>query len=74
MKQLTKQQRDFFQYLKDNHKCFGYVGTITEVLDTGEYTESNIGYLNDIVKIWKKCRTDASAMKSYGGLPKRYLK
>jgi len=74
MKKLNKEQRRFLEYIRDNHGSLGWSSRIARILNTGEYTESNIRYLNDIVKIWKKCRTDASAMKSYGGLPKRYLK
>ena len=74
MKKLTKQQRDFFQYLKDNHQCIGYPATIPEILHMGVYEEADRKYLNDIVKFWKQYRTDDRVMKSYGGLPKRYLK
>jgi hypothetical protein len=74
MIQLTKQQRDFFQYLKDNHRCMGYTGTIPSILDSGEYEETERRYLNDIVKDWKNNRANAGVMKSYGGLPTRYLK
>lgn len=71
---LTKEQRKFLEYLKENHRCFGYTGTIPEILAADGYSETEREYLNGLVATWRSGRTNTRLMNSYGGLPTKYLK
>lgn len=74
MKTLTIKQRKFLEYLRDNHKSFGYEGTIRDVLHDGCYESQNTAYMNMIAEEFKADRFNYNKCKRYGGLPTKYLK
>lgn len=50
MKQLTAEQRKFLEYVKYNHNCIGWGGTIELILETNEYSLTGEFSPNDVVR------------------------
>jgi len=73
MKQLNKEQREFLEYIRDNHRCMGWTGTVNEVLNKGEYSIATLAELNFIIKKFKASRLD-NYIQARFERPTKYLK
>lgn len=73
---LTDEQRKFLEYIKKEHDCLGYYGTVNTILDTGKYnTNSGDGRILVVVEAFREFR-DTGIHKGTGrrGIVKKYLK
>lgn len=73
---LTNEQRKFLEYVKREHDCLGYYGTVNTILETGRYntcwTDERIEV---VLKAFREFR-DTGIHKNSGrrGIVKKYLK
>ena len=77
MKKLNKEQREFLEYIKLNHRCLGWAHTIDTILRTGRYDVGGLSKHDPmlIVRDFKKL-LNGSTYDGYAGIygkPTKYL-
>ena len=71
IKPLTYEQRQFLEYVRDNHNSLGWGYTVRTVLNRGEYDTNDLNVM-DVVNDFKAL-LDGYDVVNYGK-PTKYLK
>ena len=74
MKQLNKEQREFLEYIRDNHHSLGWRCSISEMINSGFYDTDLWAHDNptDVIHDFKKLLKGFDENKY--GKPTKYLK